>query len=106
MKCIRNYSGKCLIFGATLAGIRLAILDSFESTLLWESFYAKKYLYALNIFFSFFSEIPIWLRVYFKASPTLDHHLKWELFRLPELECFEGMLSRLFREELEDLVRR
>ena len=54
----------------------------------------------------FFSEIPIWLRVYFKASPTLDHHLKWELFRLPELECFEGMLSRCFKEELLDMVER
>merc|ERR550532_3809779 len=51
-------------------------------------------------------EIPIWLRVYFKASPSLDHHLKWDLFRLPELECFEAMLTRLFRDELEELVMR
>ena len=51
-------------------------------------------------------EIPIWLRVYFKASPTLDHHLKWDLFRLPELECFEAMLNRLLRDELEELVMR
>ncbi|XP_040564940.1 uncharacterized protein sav isoform X3 [Lepeophtheirus salmonis] len=48
--------------------------------------------------------IPTWLRVYFKASPTLDHHLKWDLFRLAELECFEAMLNRLFRDELEELV--
>eukprot|EP00096_Caligus_rogercresseyi_P008044 TRINITY_DN2632_c0_g3_i1.p1 TRINITY_DN2632_c0_g3~~TRINITY_DN2632_c0_g3_i1.p1 ORF type:complete len:459 (-),score=147.11 TRINITY_DN2632_c0_g3_i1:765-2006(-) len=48
--------------------------------------------------------IPSWLRVYFKASPSLDHHLKWDLFRLPELECFEAMLNRLFRDELEELV--
>ena len=51
-------------------------------------------------------EIPIWLRVYFKASPTLDHKLKWDLFRLPELECFDAMLTRLFRDELEELVMR
>ena len=51
-------------------------------------------------------EIPIWLRVYFKASPTLDHKLKWDLFRLPELECFDAMLNRLFRDELEELVMR
>jgi len=51
-------------------------------------------------------EIPIWLRVYFKASPTLDHRLKWDLFRLPELECFDAMLNRLFRDELEELVMR
>lgn len=51
-------------------------------------------------------EIPIWLRVYFKASPTLDHRLKWDLFRLPELECFDAMLNRLFRDEIEELVMR
>jgi len=51
-------------------------------------------------------EIPIWLRVYFKASPSLDHKLKWELFRLPELDCFDTMLNRLFRDELEELVMR
>jgi hypothetical protein len=51
-------------------------------------------------------EIPIWLRVYFKASPSLDHKLKWDLFRLPELECFDAMLNRLFRDELEELVMR
>merc|ERR1719362_1534867 len=51
-------------------------------------------------------EIPIWLRVYFKASPTLDHHLKWDLFRLQELECFDAMQTRLFRDELEELVLR
>ncbi len=42
----------------------------------------------------------------FKASPTLDHKLKWDLFRLPELECFDAMLNRLFRDELEELVMR
>jgi len=51
-------------------------------------------------------EIPIWLRVYFKASPSLDHHLKWDLFTLPELEGFEAMLNRLLRDELEELVMR
>jgi len=51
-------------------------------------------------------EIPVWLRVYFKASPTLDHQLKWDLFRLPELECFDAMLLRLFREECHVLVQR
>eukprot|EP00092_Neocalanus_flemingeri_P004861 GFUD01005231.1.p1 GENE.GFUD01005231.1~~GFUD01005231.1.p1 ORF type:complete len:292 (-),score=75.01 GFUD01005231.1:119-994(-) len=51
-------------------------------------------------------EIPVWLRVYFKASPTLDHKLKWDLFRLPELECFDAMLNKLFRDELAELVMR
>jgi len=51
-------------------------------------------------------EIPVWLRVYFKASPTLDHKLKWDLFRLPELECFDAMLNKLFKKELAELVMR
>jgi len=51
-------------------------------------------------------EIPEWLRVYFKASPTLDHKLKWDFFRLPELECFDAMLNKLFRDELIELVKR
>ncbi|KFM57224.1 Protein salvador-like protein, partial [Stegodyphus mimosarum] len=34
-------------------------------------------------------EIPHWLYVYSKAPPELDHKLKWELFRLPELDCFQ-----------------
>merc|ERR1719510_1421291 len=51
-------------------------------------------------------EIPIWLRVYFKANPSLDNRLKFDMFLLPELECFEAMLNRLLRDELEELVMR
>jgi len=50
--------------------------------------------------------IPEWLKVYFKASAYLDHKLKWDLFRLPELECFDTMLNKLFRDELIELVKR
>ena len=31
-------------------------------------------------------------------------HFQWELFRLPELECFDAMLTRLFKQELETIV--
>ena len=54
----------------------------------------------------FVLEIPIWLRVYFKANPCLDNRLKFDMFSLPELECFEAMLNRLLRDELEELVMR
>ena len=30
----------------------------------------------------------------------------WDLFRLQELECFDAMQTRLFRDELEELVLR
>ena len=59
----------------------------------------------LNTYFCY-SEIPIWLRVYFKANPCLDNRLKFDMFSLPELECFEAMLNRLLRDELEELVMR
>ena len=51
-------------------------------------------------------EIPAWLRVYCKASPSLDHHLKWDLFELVELECYDSMLNRLFKDGLEEIVMR
>ncbi|XP_051160768.1 protein salvador homolog 1-like [Leptopilina boulardi] len=51
-------------------------------------------------------EIPTWLRVYSRASIALDRKLRWELFRLPELDCFNAMLTRLYKEELEEVVMR
>ncbi|XP_075589391.1 scaffold protein salvador [Dermatophagoides farinae] len=49
-------------------------------------------------------EIPHWLYIYSKAPPEHDHKLKWELFRLPELDCFQAMLNRLYRTDMERLV--
>ncbi|KAK4309176.1 hypothetical protein Pmani_019172 [Petrolisthes manimaculis] len=49
-------------------------------------------------------EIPYWLRVYSQASPDHDHKLRWELFRLPELDCYQAMLNRLFKHELHGIV--
>ncbi|KAK8782373.1 hypothetical protein V5799_016284 [Amblyomma americanum] len=49
-------------------------------------------------------EIPKWLYIYSRAPPESDHKLKWNLFRLPELEFFQAILNRLHRQELEDLV--
>ncbi|XP_026278157.1 protein salvador homolog 1 [Frankliniella occidentalis] len=51
-------------------------------------------------------EIPNWLGVYSRASQDLDHKLKWEMFRLPELDCFNVMLTRLYKQELEEIVMR
>jgi scaffold protein salvador len=36
----------------------------------------------------------------------LDHCLKWDLFRLNELECYDSMITRLLKDELEELVMR
>lgn len=51
-------------------------------------------------------EIPVWLSVYSQAAQTLDHKLRWELFRLPELDCFNAMLTRIYKQELEEIVMR
>lgn len=51
-------------------------------------------------------EIPHWLCVYSQASAELDSKLRWEMFRLPELDCFNAMLIRLFTQELRDIVMR
>lgn len=51
-------------------------------------------------------EIPHWLYVYSRASVALDGKLRWELFRLPELDCFNAMLTRLYKQELEEVVMR
>ncbi|XP_044265771.1 protein salvador homolog 1 [Tribolium madens] len=51
-------------------------------------------------------EIPHWLNVYFNASPDLDHKLKWDMFRLQDLDCYNGMLTRLYKQELQNIVMR
>ncbi|KAK0182088.1 hypothetical protein PV327_000257 [Microctonus hyperodae] len=51
-------------------------------------------------------EIPHWLYVYSRASISLDRNLRWELFRLPELDCFNAMLTRLLKQELQEIVMR
>ncbi|XP_014673538.1 PREDICTED: protein salvador homolog 1-like [Priapulus caudatus] len=50
------------------------------------------------------AEIPEWLYVYSRAPHDSDHKLKWELFRLQELEGYEAMLRRLYRQEVEQIV--
>lgn len=50
------------------------------------------------------AEIPYWLRVYSLADPNLDHKLEWQMFRLPELDCYQAMLNRLFKQELHNVV--
>lgn len=51
-------------------------------------------------------EIPEWLQVYAKASPEYDCFLKWDLFRYAELDCWQAMLKRLYKKEVEQVVMR
>lgn len=49
-------------------------------------------------------EIPHWLIVYSKADQELDHKLRWNMFRLSELDCYSDMLTRLYKQELQLIV--
>merc|ERR1712071_726702 len=51
-----------------------------------------------------YEEIPYWLQFYSKAAQEHDHKLRWELFRLPELDCYDNVLKRLYKQELETIV--
>lgn len=50
------------------------------------------------------SQIPHWLHVYSRGAPEHDHKLKWDLFRLNELEHFDALLVRLNRQDIENIV--
>ncbi|XP_018799123.1 PREDICTED: scaffold protein salvador [Bactrocera latifrons] len=49
-------------------------------------------------------EIPKWLVVYSNADSSKDHMLQFNMFSLQDLECFDGMLVRLFKQELGTIV--
>ena len=51
-------------------------------------------------------EIPHFIRVYSMAPGCLDHLINWNMFSLPQLEYFLGMLNRLCRDDLEEIVSR
>ena len=43
--------------------------------------------------------IPSFLRVYSQASSSNDTLLQWQLFNLSELESFNSMMTRLYKNE-------
>ncbi|KMZ05242.1 scaffold protein salvador [Drosophila simulans] len=49
-------------------------------------------------------EIPKWLAVYSEADSSKDHLLQFNMFSLPELEGYDSMLVRLFKQELGTIV--
>ncbi|KAK3731864.1 hypothetical protein QZH41_008329 [Actinostola sp. cb2023] len=55
---------------------------------------------------SFSDEIPTWLMIYAQASPEYDGFLKWELFRYSELDCWQTIMKRLYKKEVEQIVMR
>ncbi|KRY50309.1 Scaffold protein salvador, partial [Trichinella britovi] len=49
-------------------------------------------------------EIPEWIKVYANAPHETDCLLKWDLFRLPQLDCFDHMLLKLYKQEINTVV--
>ena len=47
--------------------------------------------------------IPSFLRVYFQTSSSIDILLQWHLFGLSELQLFDAMTKKLYRDE--NLIR-
>ncbi|KRY88381.1 Scaffold protein salvador [Trichinella pseudospiralis] len=49
-------------------------------------------------------DIPEWIKVYANAPHETDCLLKWDLFRLPQLDCFDHMLLKLYKQEINTVV--
>lgn len=45
-------------------------------------------------------------KLFFAAHSSADHKLKWDMFKLSELECFDSMMFRMFKQEMEALITR
>lgn len=42
----------------------------------------------------------------FTADSSADHKLKWDMFKLSDLECYDSMMFRMFKLEMEALITR
>lgn len=51
-------------------------------------------------------EVPEWLMIYSQADTDLDHLLEWNMFNTLQLESFEYMMMKLYKQEVIDTVRR
>lgn len=40
------------------------------------------------------------------AHSSADHKLKWDMFKLSELECYDSMMFRMLKQEMEALITR
>lgn len=48
-------------------------------------------------------EVPKWLRVYMSSSTEKDHIIKWNMFQVHQLECYDNMINKLVKEELQKI---
>ncbi|CAD5233536.1 unnamed protein product [Bursaphelenchus xylophilus] len=49
-------------------------------------------------------DIPPWLKLYGEAPFQSDHLLKWTMFKLPQLQQFDRMLRKLYKQEVLNTV--
>uniref|UniRef100_A0A0N4Z5W3 Protein salvador homolog 1 n=1 Tax=Parastrongyloides trichosuri TaxID=131310 RepID=A0A0N4Z5W3_PARTI len=51
-------------------------------------------------------EVPQWLKLYATADTESDHLLNWNLFKLSQLDSLDGMLFKLFKQEILNVAQR
>ncbi|KAG5672876.1 hypothetical protein PVAND_002964 [Polypedilum vanderplanki] len=49
-------------------------------------------------------EVPHWLKVYCASSHEKDHIIKWNMFQVNQLMTINEMITKLFKEELHNIV--
>uniref|UniRef100_A0A1I8A258 WW domain-containing protein n=1 Tax=Steinernema glaseri TaxID=37863 RepID=A0A1I8A258_9BILA len=51
-------------------------------------------------------DVPEWLRMYCRAPSDSDHLLNWKLFKLANLDQYEKMVRKLYKQDVIDIVIR
>ena len=49
-------------------------------------------------------EVPKWLKIYTTSSPEKDHIIKWHMFQADQLIYVNELITKLFKEELHNIV--
>jgi scaffold protein salvador len=49
-------------------------------------------------------EVPKWLKIYTTSSSEKDHIIKWNMFQLNQLMFINELITKLFKEELHNIV--
>jgi scaffold protein salvador len=49
-------------------------------------------------------EVPKWLKIYTQSTPEKDHIIKWNMFQADQLIYINELITKLFKEELHNIV--
>jgi len=51
-------------------------------------------------------EVPRWLKIYTRSSSEKDHIIKWNMFQVQQLVYINEMITKLFKEEVHNIVQK